>query len=110
MSEETSYPKMFLKRFGSRIEIDFGNEKMSPEQNVKAVKLISCLSQLIDEFIRATTKHPMPFHTTHEGYAVVAEELDEVWDAVRSNQKVAAVKEAIETSAMGLRFAYDLGE
>ena len=59
------------------------------------------------EFVSATRKFGA-FHNGHEGFAVIREELDELWDAVKVNETDDACREAIQVSAMGLRFAFDL--
>lgn len=52
------------------------------------------------------------FNSAHEGYAVLLEEMDELWEHVRLNQKkrdpLAMRKEAIQVAAMALRFAIDV--
>jgi len=52
------------------------------------------------------------FNSAHEGYAVLLEELDELWEHVKCNQKrrdIAAMrKEAIQVAAMALRFAIEV--
>jgi len=52
------------------------------------------------------------FHNAHEGYAVILEELDELWENVKLNQKnpernLFMKKEAVQVAAMALRFLYD---
>lgn len=73
--------------------------------SVKALKLVS------EEFGRAINKNS-PFNSAHEGYAVIKEELDELWEEVRKKRgdrdKEKLLKEAIQVSAMGLRFAVDV--
>jgi len=64
-----------------------------------------------EEFVRATSKFK-PFKSAHEGYAVVLEEIDELWDVVKLNQgnpeRVSLMrKEAIQVAAMALRFVVD---
>lgn len=53
-----------------------------------------------------------PFKNGHEGYAVIKEELDELWDEVRNNKRPDArdrqIKEARQIAAMALRFIVDL--
>lgn len=46
----------------------------------------------------------------HEGYAVILEELDELWDEIkkRNPDKKRARAEAIQVAAMALRFVADV--
>ena len=60
------------------------------------------------ELLRAQARFE-PFASTHEGFALIHEEVDELWDAVKSNEspeRLAA--EAIQVAAMALRFITDL--
>lgn len=52
------------------------------------------------------------FNSPHEGWAVIREELDELWDHVKDNTGDGgdAFTEAIQVAAMALRYAYDLSE
>lgn len=63
----------------------------------------------LDEVRRAKSMWPGNFNTAHEGYAILAEEVDELWGHVKTNQKrrdlAAMRKEAIQVAAMALRFA-----
>lgn len=50
------------------------------------------------------------FNSAHEGYAVLKEELDELWDAIkdkRASREDLAV-EAIQVGAMAMRFLLDI--
>jgi len=79
------------------------------------------------EILRAKSLHPGDFTSIHEGYAVLLEEVDELWDEVKFNPKkgidrsnAIAVelakqahrdrmrKEAIHVAAMAIRFASEL--
>lgn len=60
------------------------------------------------EIERATAKYGA-FNSPHEGYAVMLEEVDEVWDDVRADRTQAACYEAIQVAAMAIRFIADLG-
>ncbi len=70
------------------------------------------ITLIIQEYHRATEMNG-PFNTPHEGYAVILEELDELWDEVkrksaeRDNEKLK--KEAVQVGAMAMRFLVDLG-
>lgn len=61
------------------------------------------------ELARAQAKHG-PMHGPHEGYAVILEELDELWEEVRAQKhdKDAMRKEALQVAAMAIRFVVDV--
>lgn len=67
----------------------------------------SALRLVSAELDRATDKFG-PFNSTHEGYAVILEEVDELWDEVKSNDPDRAIEEAIQVAAMAIRFVVDL--
>lgn len=62
------------------------------------------------ELERAERMHD-PINSLHEGYAIIAEELDEVWDEVRKkthkrdHAKIRA--ELVQVAAMAIRTAMD---
>lgn len=66
---------------------------------------------VLDEFICATNKYP-PFNSAHEGYAILFEEVDELWDLVKvkdSQRDLDAMRqEAIQVAAMAIRFITDV--
>jgi hypothetical protein len=55
------------------------------------------------ELERATALHG-PFASPHEAYAVLKEEVDELWDDIKANRIEEARLEAIQVAAMALRF------
>ncbi|KKK85046.1 hypothetical protein LCGC14_2777220 [marine sediment metagenome] len=61
------------------------------------------------ELRRAQAAHK-PMTSAHEGYAVIQEELDELWKEVKTNppdrRKMAV--EAIQTAAMAIRLCLDV--
>jgi NTP pyrophosphatase (non-canonical NTP hydrolase) len=65
------------------------------------------LDQVRAEIGRAVEKFPK-FNSHHEGYAVLLEEVDELWDEVRANNHSNARSEAIQVAAMAVRFIVDL--
>ena len=44
-----------------------------------------------------------PFTSTHEGYGVLAEEVAELLDAIRSNKRYSIEREAIQVAAVAAR-------
>ena len=69
------------------------------------------LGEVGAELARALALFPA-FNSPHEGKAVIEEELDELWKHVKENtgRSPAAMREAIQLAAMGLRYVYDLQE
>ena len=68
----------------------------------KALKLIAA------EYDRAVAKFPK-FNSGHEGYAVIKEELDELWLAIKGDHlEHLKQDEAIQIGAMAVRFLTDL--
>lgn len=65
--------------------------------------------ELSDELDRAIKKFA-PMHGPHEGYAVILEELDELWDEVKANRGAAkgGRDEAIQVAAMAIRYVLDV--
>lgn len=51
-----------------------------------------------------------PMASPHEGWAVIREEMDELWDHVKANtgRSPEARQEAIQVAAMALRYVWDL--
>lgn len=61
------------------------------------------------EVVRARLKHG-PMKSAHEGYAVLLEEIDELWDEVKKRYPSAELmrNEAIQIGAMAARFVLDI--
>lgn len=64
-------------------------------------------AEAVGEFLSARKKFA-PFNTAHEGYAVLLEEVEELWEAVRGHrcpENLARMRaEAIQVAAMALAF------
>lgn len=75
------------------------------------------MTEVWEELLRASKTYK-PFNTVHEGYAIIKEELDELWDEIKithynrrdgndeSNREIR--KEAIQVAAMAIRLVVDL--
>lgn len=55
------------------------------------------------ELIEARRKFST-FHSAHEGFAILKEEVDELWTEVKHGTKERQKEEAIQVAAMALRF------
>jgi len=44
------------------------------------------------------------FHSQHEGYAIMLEEIDELWKDVKDNKPLQAKNEAIDVAVTAIRF------
>lgn len=69
------------------------------------------VNAVIGELHRASSLFP-PFTSAHEGYAILLEEVDELWEEVKKSpaqrdpEKLRA--EAVQVAAMALRFLQDV--
>lgn len=72
------------------------------------------LSQAISLTTRAVEnaikQHPNKFYDYHQGYAIIKEELDELWDAIKDKNSTQndILTEALHVAATTLRFITDL--
>lgn len=62
-----------------------------------------------DELISAKNKFN-DFNSYHEGYGVIKEEFDELWDEIKKKNpdKKLLYKEALQTATMAIRFIIDM--
>jgi hypothetical protein len=69
------------------------------------------IADLVDELMGAMESFPA-MNSAHEGFAVLKEEVDELWDEVKVKQGERNLenmrKEAIQVAAMAVRFAADI--
>lgn len=82
------------------------------DEPIPPVELIGkFLSDVSAEVARATSKYP-PFNSAHEGYAVLLEEVDELWTEVKRKQierdPHALITESLHVAAMATRFAVEI--
>ena len=80
------------------------------EQYIHALNETS--REVVAEVLRAKQLHPRYFASQYEGYAVILEEIDELWAEIKKNEKnydiAAQRKEATQAAAMLLRFIVEL--
>lgn len=70
------------------------------------------LRDVSEVLARAMRKRGRKMASTHEGFALIAEELDELWDEVKRKQNrqrpTKLRKEAIHTAAIAIWFAMEV--
>lgn len=62
---------------------------------------------IVQEYRRARESFK-PMRGAHEGYAVILEELDEMWDAIKQNKIESARMECLQVAAMCLAFLLEV--
>jgi len=66
------------------------------------------LEKISEEYDLATLKFSK-FNSAHEGYAVILEELEELWECIKTNKDYRELQdEARQVGAMALRFLTDI--
>lgn len=74
-------------------------------------KFTVVVNDVLGELNAAMKKYPS-FASAHDGYAVILEEVDELWDEVKAKGRVRShetmYREAKQVAAMGLRFMIDV--
>ena len=94
---------------------DGSYSRARPHSNGKVNGQVSepqfAVSSIVEEYLRASKKFGA-MASAHEGYAVILEELDELWDEIKNQiqDKEAIRAEAIQVGAMALRFLVDVCE
>lgn len=67
-------------------------------------------SEIGHELHSAQVKFPA-FHSAHEGFAVLKNEVDALWECVREKQNTQVMRrEAVQVAAMAIRFLVDVCE
>lgn len=71
---------------------------------------VEVLMDIIGVELRKAQSRHKSLRSAHEGYAVIKEELDELWDEVKTNppNNHAIAREAIQTAAMAARLCLDV--
>lgn len=75
-------------------------------QPTEAMQLLAYA--IVGELVQAMAKFPK-FNSPHEGWAVLREEVDELWDEVKTKgaTQYRMAMEAIQVAAMAMRFVHD---
>ena len=65
--------------------------------------LTQILNEITNEYERSMLKHKA-FNSSHEGYAVLKEELEELWDEVKVDNFEKQRNECIQVGAMAVKY------
>lgn len=80
-------------------------EEQAPDK--RKLRARELVQEVLAEYDRAAERYA-PMNSRHEGFGVLLEEVEELWDEVKKNGAAYAVKhEAIQACAMALRFLTD---
>lgn len=75
-------------------------------------RTLTMLREIGAEYEQALEKHDQ-FNSAHEGYAVLLEELEELWEQVRLKKKKRSARrmraECVQIAAMAVKFAMRFG-
>lgn len=92
------------------MEIIVKSEKENKNLHLKYSK---ATFSVIDEILRARKTYSS-FHSSHEGYAIIKEELDELWDEIKAKNELRDIEkmkqEAKQIAAMAIAFMVDVCE
>ena len=82
------------------------------ETGMEAGRLVAGkAADFVKEYAKARSKFG-PMASAHEGYAVIAEEMDELWDIVKQKQTLRnheeMRKEVVQLGAMALAFLIEI--
>jgi hypothetical protein len=79
-------------------------ELVAARWGVVEIDVDALLVEVKAEVLRALKKFPRPQASAHEGYAVLLEEVEELWDDIKANSLVTARVEAVQVAAMAVRY------
>ena len=87
------------------------NHTLWESSEVNMDEFYDILSIVENEVLNACANFP-PFHSAHEGYAIILEEVDELWAEIKNNKApnslTRQLKEAKQVAAMAIRFMLDI--
>ena len=69
---------------------------------------LEALRLIVREYRRAKAMHPRDYASPHEGFAIVREEVDELWDEIKRNSRHETTIEATHVGATILRFLIEV--
>lgn len=77
----------------------------------RTARIERAMGEVLDELSAVDRRFP-PYSCAHHGYAIILEELDELWDEIRKNQSGRSIAnlraEAMQVASTALRFMVDI--
>lgn len=80
---------------------------VAADETIHQKPFVAALREVIEELARARRAFA-PMHSAHEGWAVLYEEVCELWEAVRANDRPQQRLEAVQVAAMAMRMLIDV--
>ncbi|MEF2968340.1 hypothetical protein V3851_23805 [Paenibacillus sp. M1] len=91
----------------SKAENNKATPAISDDRRPLDIRIDNITVEVVMELRRAMGKFS-PLASAHEGYAVLKEEVDEAWEAIKANDLIKARMEMTQVAAMAIRFLHDL--
>ena len=112
ISTARSYPRSIARAVEHILTLATLDE-LSRRQNQNTEKERRMIFDEIQAEVKRAEAHGDTFNSLHEAYAVILEELDEVWDIARKKRKDRSItelrKEFIQLAAMSVKALNSLG-
>lgn len=108
--EGTQILRSGVWRHCSSATLMFGNFYRVPARNGEPVYQAQTFPELVRaELAKARAKHPAKLNSRHEAYAVILEELDELWFEIKADSAPKRLAdELVQVAAMCQRMAEDV--
>lgn len=109
MTETKTETEKLYARLVARVgeEYDSMTAEFDEAMTNLAADLVAAAELALVEAATACLRYP-PFHSAHEAFAVLKEEVDELWDAIKVNDAAQARAEAVQVAAMAVRFLAEI--
>ena len=81
---------------------------MKKEESDIEFEIQTAMKMIETELRKAIFNFPKPFNSSHEGYAVLLEEVDELWHEIKNDKQEGSIQrqreEVVQVGAMAAKF------